>query len=118
MSAPASPVPSQPFPSPESTDPGAMDVIESLFRDSSQRRSALRPYESTLHPPEGADDYGWLYRPGDPLAAADGAAAVDAITLAPVLGSRLRSRGRLRPGLLAGGLTLAALVALLLVLPL
>jgi hypothetical protein len=95
-----------------------MDAIESLFRDSGRRNSALRPFETALHPPEDTVGYGWLYRPEEPaVASAAGAAASGAMPLVPVP-VRSSPRRWWVPALLAGGLACAALVTVLLAVPL
>jgi hypothetical protein len=65
----SSPAPSSSPGAPSSaaaTDPG-IDAVESLYRGATGR-SGLRAYEPSLRPPEGNHDYGWLFRPDEPVA--------------------------------------------------
>ena len=91
-----------------------MDAIESLYRDSGRRHPALRPFETALHPPEGADGYNWLYR-ADPVlpAVAAGPAGPTALTSAG-LAAPAPQRRWLVPTLLAAGAACVALAGLLL----
>jgi hypothetical protein len=92
-----------------------VDVIESLYRDSGQRRSALRPFQTALHPPEGADGYSWLYRaePVVPAPSTAPAAATRTLTSAALV-APARGRHWAVPGLLAAGLICVALAGVLL----
>jgi hypothetical protein len=91
-----------------------VDAIESLYRDSGRRPSLLRPFETALHPPEGAEDYNWLYRAEPvPPALAAVPAGPTAVT-APVLVPAARQRRWLVPSLLAAGAACVALAGLLL----
>jgi hypothetical protein len=82
-----------------------VDAIESLYRGSGRRHSGLRPFETALNPPEGADGYGWLYRAEQALPAA--AAAPTTLT-SPALTSKALTRAGSRrrwlfPAVLAAG---------------
>ncbi|GAA1833783.1 hypothetical protein ACFFOM_10570 [Microlunatus capsulatus] len=67
MSSPAHPSSSAaPRPAPTTTDP-ALDAVESLYRGATGR-SGLRAFEPALRPPEGTLDWGWLFRPDEPVA--------------------------------------------------
>ena len=69
MSTSAGAAPGRPEHAGTATDPGRVDVVESLYRgaDGADRRpSALRPFRPALRPPEGSQDYSWLYRPTEP----------------------------------------------------
>jgi hypothetical protein len=90
MSSSPARVPPSPSVSSGSADSGRLDAIESLYRDSGRRSSALSPFDTALHPPEDADGYGWLYRvePPGPAPTPDPALTATAPVLtatAPVL---------------------------------
>ena len=70
MSSPAAPSPRNAPWAVGATDPG-LDAVESLFRGATGR-SGLRAYEPSLRPPEGTQDYSWLYRAEVPAASAPG----------------------------------------------
>jgi hypothetical protein len=114
MSVSAGCVPSPSAASSTATDPGSVDVIESLYRGSGVRHPALRPFETALQPPEGADGYNWLYRaePVPPLVtvAPAGPASLTAAALVPPA----LPRRWLLPTLLAAAAACVALAGVLL----
>jgi hypothetical protein len=92
-----------------------VDAIESLYRGSGRRHSALRPFETALQPPEGADGYGWLYRAEQTLPTLSAAPASSGTPTSPALTSPAltgpgRSRRRRVPALLVGGACLACVM--------
>jgi hypothetical protein len=90
-----------------------VDAIESLYRDSGRRHPALRPFETALHPPEGADGYNWLYRT-EPVAPVVAAGSTGPTTLtSAVLVAPSPQRRWLVPALLAAGAACAALAGVL-----
>ena len=106
------------------TDPGRVDVVESLYRgaDGAHRRpSALRPFQPALRPPEGSQDYSWLYRPAEPAAAPTALLPAEPVAFDDPTGPTTRwSRAEPVPvrrwpalGLLGLALAGAALLALL-----
>jgi hypothetical protein len=85
-----------------------VDAIESLYRDSGRRHSGLRPFETALQPPEGADGYGWLYRAEQVLPTLSAEPAAAATLTSPALISKaLTASGSRRrwlfPAVLAAG---------------
>jgi hypothetical protein len=114
MSASAGCVPSPSAASSTATDPESVNAIESLYRDSGRRHPALRPFETALHPPEGADGYNWLYR-AESVAPAVAAAPASPTTLtSAVLVAPVPLRRWLVPALVAAGAACLALAGLLL----
>jgi hypothetical protein len=107
-------MPPPPLASSGATDPGLVDAIESLYRDSGRRRSAVRPFETALHPPEGADGYSWLYR-AEPVVPppSTAPAATTTLTSAALVTPASHRRWPV-PALLAIGLACVALAGVLL----
>jgi len=91
MSSPAASSSSGAPASAAATDPG-FDAVESLYRGATGR-SGLRSWEPALRPPEGTHDYGWLFRPDEPAAAAPPVRAAEPALTVTAPGLRTTSSG-------------------------